>query len=60
MTTRRLTLVDRSTIAVPLVWLLTLLAVPLISVALPSCRHAAFGAAGIDLRGGSRVHPGRR
>jgi putrescine transport system permease protein len=36
MTASRLTCVDRSTIAIPLVWLLALLAVPLISVALLS------------------------
>jgi putrescine transport system permease protein len=39
--TKRLTRVDRSTIAVPLVWLLALLAVPLISVALLSIHKVA-------------------
>jgi putrescine transport system permease protein len=41
MTMRRLTSVDRSTIAIPLVWLLALLAVPLISVALLSVHVVA-------------------
>jgi putrescine transport system permease protein len=41
MTSRRLTLVDRSTIAIPLAWLLALLAVPLIAVALLSVHVVA-------------------
>jgi ABC-type spermidine/putrescine transport system permease subunit I len=41
MTTRRLSAVDRSTIAIPLIWLLALLAVPLISVALLSVQVVA-------------------
>ncbi len=41
MKSGRLTLVDRSTIAVPLVWLLALLAVPLIAVALLSVHVVA-------------------
>jgi len=41
MTMRRLTWVDRAIIAVPLVWLLALLAVPLISVALLSVHRVA-------------------
>lgn len=41
MTARRLSSVDRSTIAIPLIWLVALLAVPLISVALLSLRVVA-------------------
>lgn len=41
MMTRRLSAVDRSTIAIPLIWLLALLAVPLIAVALLSVRVVA-------------------
>jgi putrescine transport system permease protein len=41
MTRRRLNSVDRSTIGIPLVWLLALLAVPLISVALLSVQVVA-------------------
>jgi putrescine transport system permease protein len=41
MTTKRLSLVDRSTIAVPLVWMFALLAVPLLAVALLSVHVVA-------------------
>jgi putrescine transport system permease protein len=41
MTTRRLSSVDRSAIGIPLVWLLALLAVPLLSVALLSVQVVA-------------------